>query len=36
MCPNFTYVFTLFLSILMHNIYLWYEKTDVGRGVILK
>ena len=36
MCPNFTCVFTLYLSIFMHNIYLGYEKTDVGRGVILK
>ena len=36
MCPNFTCVFILCLSILMHNIYLEYEKTDVGRGVILK
>ena len=36
MCPNFTCVFTICLSIFMHNIYLEYEKTDVGRGVILK
>ena len=34
--PNFTCVFTLSLSIFMHNIYLGYEKTDVGSGVILK
>ena len=32
MCPKFTCVFTLCLSIFMHNIYLGYEKTDVGRG----
>ena len=36
MYPNFTCVFTLCLSILMYNIYLGYETTDVGRGVILK
>ena len=36
MCPNFTHVFTLCLSIFMRNIYLGYEKTDVVRGVILK
>ena len=32
MCLNFTSVFTLCLSIFMHNIYLGYEKTDVGEG----
>ena len=32
MCPNFTYVFILCLSIFMHNIYLGYEKTYVGEG----
>ena len=36
MCLNFTCVFTLCLSIFMHNIYLGYEKTDVVRGAILK
>ena len=36
MCPNFTCVFTLCPSIFMHNIYLGYEITDVGRGVIFK
>ena len=36
MCPNFTCVFTVCLSIFMHNIYLGDEKTDVGKGVILK
>ena len=36
MCPSFTCVFSLCLSIFMHNIYLGCEKTDVGRGVILK
>ena len=36
MCPNFTCVFTICLSIFIYNIYLGYEKTDVGRGVILK
>ena len=36
MCPNFTYVFTLCPSIFMHDIYLGYEITDVGRGVIFK
>ena len=36
MCPNFTYVFTLCPSIFMHDIYLGYEITDVGRSVIFK
>ena len=30
MCPNFTCVFTLCLSIFMHNIYWNMKQTDVG------
>ena len=30
MCPNFTCIFTLCLSIFMHNIYLGYEKNRCG------
>ena len=32
MCHNFTYVFTLQLSIFMHNIYLGYKKNWCGEG----
>ena len=34
--PIFPVYLLVCLSIFMHNIYLGYEKTDVGRGVILK
>ena len=32
MCPNFTCVFSLCLSIFMHNIYLGYETNSCGEG----
>ena len=36
LCVPILPVYLLCLNIFMHNIYLGYEKTDVGRGVILK
>ena len=36
LCVPILPVYLLSVSVFMHNIYLGYEKNDVGRGVILK